>query len=198
MVPTQLLGRRTPNTASGIVWGKLQALGFETYGDYIRSPLWHRKQAAYRADPALPQSCICGAEDVQLHHRTYERLGAENLTDLYPLCSKCHGMLHVYVRRGLVSGDVDPEYFADADRSERYAADLDDAVERARRELASPVRLELLNRGMVSKLCARASEIRRLREHKERRTKVRAAVGAWPRRCDLATAEDMKQRIFEP
>ena len=38
---------------------------------------------------------VCYAQgDLQVHHRTYERIGYERLSDLTTLCADCHGMFH--------------------------------------------------------------------------------------------------------
>lgn len=49
---------------------------------------------------------MCGAtEGLQLHHMTYERIGAEELTDLIPLCETCHNIVHVLDVRGEMALD---------------------------------------------------------------------------------------------
>lgn len=64
------------------------------YYEYIRSPAWAKKKAQYRASK-LPQTCVvCGVWKVDLHHRTYARLGREKLTDLTPLCREHHTQAH--------------------------------------------------------------------------------------------------------
>lgn len=65
-----------------------------SYAAYLRSDHWQNVKTRYRTSK-LPQSCVvCGAERVDLHHRTYERLGRERLTDLVPLCREHHGEAH--------------------------------------------------------------------------------------------------------
>lgn len=85
---------------------RLAALGFASYGEYLRSPGWIETRGRFRVSQ-LPQECICGAEDVHLHHLTYERLGRERLSDLLPLCRKCHQMVHELERRGLIGLDLE-------------------------------------------------------------------------------------------
>lgn len=64
------------------------------YAEYLRSTHWVNKRAEYRASD-MPQACVvCGAKRVDLHHRTYDRIGAERLTDLVPLCREHHGEAH--------------------------------------------------------------------------------------------------------
>ena len=72
---------------------RLRPLGFFRYKDYLRSDHWREVRDRYRASD-LSQACRCGAEKVALHHKTYVRLGQEELTDLEPLCSRCHRAEH--------------------------------------------------------------------------------------------------------
>lgn len=74
------------------------------YRDYIRSAAWAEKRAAYRRSN-LPQGCyVCGARKVDLHHKTYKRLGAERLTDLLPLCREHHFRAHDMLRNAKAAG----------------------------------------------------------------------------------------------
>ena len=50
--------------------------------DWIKSFWGHRCVLCY------------SMEDIQVHHRTYERLGREEMTDCVPLCSECHTKHH--------------------------------------------------------------------------------------------------------
>jgi hypothetical protein len=80
--------------------GQLQALGYGSYEDYLRSPHWPslRKQAARE----LVYICVCGADrHLHLHHMAYARLGHERLADLRWLCERCHHMVHDLERKGL-------------------------------------------------------------------------------------------------
>lgn len=80
---------------------RTQRFGHPTYGDYLTSSDWYRLKARYRRSD-LPQDCqLCGAGDeIDFHHRTYERICEEELTDLIPLCGPCHRLAHALVRRG--------------------------------------------------------------------------------------------------
>lgn len=45
---------------------------------------------------------MCGSKgNLQLHHRTYKRLGREHLSDLVPLCKIHHEQAHNLVRSGV-------------------------------------------------------------------------------------------------
>jgi hypothetical protein len=64
------------------------------YKVYINSAAWKAKKEEYWASGRLRKCYLCGAstgEQTDMHHRTYERLGREDLDDLVPLCAKpCH------------------------------------------------------------------------------------------------------------
>ncbi len=75
-------------------YDRLSQLGFQTLEEYQCSELWLRTKRRYRSSD-YPQRClVCGACDFDLHHRTYARLGEEELFDLVPLCSMHHKQLH--------------------------------------------------------------------------------------------------------
>jgi len=56
----------------------------------------------------LRQTCrVCADPNVDLHHRTYIRLGDEKMTDLEPLCREHHEAVHDLEEEWRASG-VDP------------------------------------------------------------------------------------------
>lgn len=65
-----------------------------TYGNYLSSKHWKelRAEVLKRWD-GLCENCGTRAAK-EVHHKTYERLGRELLTDLTPLCSECHRAEH--------------------------------------------------------------------------------------------------------
>jgi hypothetical protein len=72
----------------------LARLGFRTLQEYRQSDLWRNTKQRYRSS-TYPQQClICGATRFDLHHRSYARLGAEELFDLMPLCRWHHDQPH--------------------------------------------------------------------------------------------------------
>lgn len=102
---------------------RLRELGFTSYRDYLASPRWRATKARYYGS-SQPQECICGeTEGLQLHHLTYERVGAEELTDLTPLCATCHAMIHVLEARGDLG--LDFAGFVSEQRAARYAEDTE-------------------------------------------------------------------------
>ena len=67
------------------------------YTNYLASPQWRA-----RADAAITRArhrCqVCYADRwfcrLNVHHRTYERLGRERPDDLIVLCRHCHDLFH--------------------------------------------------------------------------------------------------------
>lgn len=76
------------------------------YSEYLRTAEWNRRrQVALKI--ADHKCMICSsAEVLQVHHRTYERLGCEKQTDLLVLCHDCHDLFHRYRRLMLASKEV--------------------------------------------------------------------------------------------
>lgn len=103
---------------------RLRELGYDNYSAYLKSPAWRDLKAQYRASD-LPQICMCGSDEVQLHHTTYERVGAERLDDLIPLCRHCHTQAHVLEAQGVIELDLKGFYY-DAERAAANAL-LEDA-----------------------------------------------------------------------
>lgn len=75
-------------------YASLNRLGFQSLEEYLGSELWRETKRRYRSSD-YPQRClICGANEIDLHHRSYARLGEEELFDLVPLCHRHHDQLH--------------------------------------------------------------------------------------------------------
>ena len=64
-----------------------------SYADYLRTPQW---QARARAAKERAGECaLCPATtSLEVHHRTYVRIGCEHPRDLVVLCSRCHRRHH--------------------------------------------------------------------------------------------------------
>lgn len=80
---------------------EIAALRALPYREYLGCSHWQRlrqvkmKEAEYRC-----QLCY-SSRQLQVHHRTYERLGCEYLTDLIALCDNCHVRFHkILPKRG--------------------------------------------------------------------------------------------------
>jgi hypothetical protein len=64
------------------------------YADYLQTDHWKEKRKkALRFANFKCQICN-GSKDLNVHHRTYERLGNELLGDLTVLCVDCHAIFH--------------------------------------------------------------------------------------------------------
>ena len=65
------------------------------YREYLKSKAWDKKRKdRENIDGKL---CICGQDHFtrfDTHHKTYERVGYENLSDLVRLCKECHKKYH--------------------------------------------------------------------------------------------------------
>lgn len=82
----------------------LNQLGYESYRDYLASEHWQKvKKAFYNSSlckrfdqNAACDSCerIMARNNLHLHHKTYERLGHERLTDFSLVCENCHSKIH--------------------------------------------------------------------------------------------------------
>ena len=70
------------------------------YINYMASNEWRLKRLArLKLDEFTCQTCN-EKEYLEVHHRTYERLGDENVeTDLITLCSECHKAITDLIRR---------------------------------------------------------------------------------------------------
>lgn len=67
--------------------------GEADYDAYLRSEHWQRmRRLVLSITEGRCRHCRRPADDV--HHKTYERLGAERITDLVALCRRCHLRAH--------------------------------------------------------------------------------------------------------
>jgi len=71
------------------------ALRSLSYPEYLQTDHWQnlRKRALGRAHYRC-QLCNTNGTQLDVHHRTYERLGHERLGDLTVLCTDCHAKYH--------------------------------------------------------------------------------------------------------
>lgn len=76
-------------------------LGFASYSSYLKSSTWKKTKQKFfqskfvmRLEGYLVCSCCKSSTKLNVHHKTYERLGKEKLTDLVLLCEECHNKTH--------------------------------------------------------------------------------------------------------
>lgn len=74
--------------------GKQVWVGKDEYILYLKSKTWKNKKNKYKKS-GFPTFCwACEAQNnIQFHHRTYNRLGWEPMSDIIPLCASCHNEL---------------------------------------------------------------------------------------------------------
>jgi len=85
-----------PQGATPLVPGSERERELRTmpYRDYLQTPEWQeRRKAALKRAGYRCQVCNRG-RTLHVHHRTYERRGAELASDLIDLCDECHALYH--------------------------------------------------------------------------------------------------------
>ena len=60
--------------------------------EYLDSPAWQMKRNAVMKRDGY--QCVCGAKATEVHHKTYDNIGKEPLSDLVFLCKVCHEKAH--------------------------------------------------------------------------------------------------------
>lgn len=87
--------RYQPGAGNGKTkWMRVKRWNYDLYGEYMRSDEWNKvRQACLERDG---RACmICSAtHNLCAHHRNYDRLGYERLSDLTTLCWSCHRHAH--------------------------------------------------------------------------------------------------------
>lgn len=73
---------------------RIIALQSMPYSEYLRSPEWQEKRKKALRFAGFKCQLCNSAERLNVHHRTYERLGQELLGDLITLCNDCHSIFH--------------------------------------------------------------------------------------------------------
>lgn len=96
-------------------------MGFSTYTEYTRSDHWRNFKAEYYK--TRKKKCgRCGkTKNIQLHHKTYARIGKELPEDVIPLCGRCHGMTHRFVSAGVPLGGAHMLVERKRKKSRRYS-----------------------------------------------------------------------------
>lgn len=80
------------------------------YQMYLSSKAWAETRAKFFEQ--VGQQCICGSTATQVHHKTYDNIGKEELlTDLVGLCKECHGNIHESGNSNSPSDNTGKEYW---------------------------------------------------------------------------------------
>lgn len=64
------------------------------YKEYLYTYHWQRLRKLKLSEVDYRCQVCYNNQHLQVHHRTYERLGNEKLTDLTVLCDECHKLFH--------------------------------------------------------------------------------------------------------
>lgn len=91
---------------------RLQDLRTMPYHEYLQTPEWDAKRQLILARDKHRCRVCNSTEQLNVHHRTYERRGNEDLDDLTTLCQPCHEYFHNRKEQVVL-----PEGFEDVFRS---------------------------------------------------------------------------------
>jgi shikimate kinase len=148
---------------------KAKALGFASYSDYLKSDHWQRFKRDCRRSFRPFRCAICHGFQhgggMVLHHKTYERLGSEQLTDVVLLCARCHDFLHIVHREN----DIPLESFLQAATRVAKAVETDSGALSRKRQQA----IERANRDrkLKAKAKRRAQTLAKERRKRQRQIK---------------------------
>ena len=99
----------TAQDVDSVVEGAIATLRRMRYSEYLRTAHWERVRTVALEEAG--HACeLCGhADRLEVHHRTYERLGFERPGDLIALCSDCHRDHHkALVLRAIRASEAAP------------------------------------------------------------------------------------------
>lgn len=77
---------------------RARRLGYASYAAYLQSPQWR----VFR-DRVKARACYCCGKrspSLQVHHISYDNLGAERPEDVVTVCDDCHAAIHGKVNDG--------------------------------------------------------------------------------------------------
>lgn len=81
------------------------------YEAYMKSDAWAAMKTRWIKSP-LCKGHVCHAKGcssskhIEFHHKTYARLGKENLSDIVMICRECHTKIHKLKRSGFSLKDA--------------------------------------------------------------------------------------------
>jgi 5-methylcytosine-specific restriction endonuclease McrA len=78
---------------------RVKELGYLSYRHYLRSEHWSRVRIRQIKEKGYICELCKSRNKLALHHKTYERLGAELVEDLQWLCRGCHRKVHNIKKR---------------------------------------------------------------------------------------------------
>lgn len=73
---------------------RMQPVNRQSYDDYLRSPDWKRRVAKImQRSNGICEGCLTNPAE-EVHHLTYEHVGAEFAWELRAVCGACHRRVH--------------------------------------------------------------------------------------------------------
>ena len=78
----------------------LREMGFDRLTDYEVSEGYQARRDLIWREQGEPGCFVCGRADVQMHHRSYRRLGEERASDLVALCEDHHYEVERRIKAG--------------------------------------------------------------------------------------------------
>jgi 5-methylcytosine-specific restriction endonuclease McrA len=89
------------------------------YAEYLQSAEWRaRADAVFEREHGRCQRC--GGPASEVHHKTYERIFCEPLSDLEAMCKRCHLLIH----GRLVGSDAERQERKQDRHQDRHLRDL--------------------------------------------------------------------------
>lgn len=93
----------------------------KNYFAYIKSSQWRQRTRAYYALHGNACAVCADTKTVQLHHKTYERLGEEMDADLIPLCDAHHKAFHSTIGGSKKNMVLETDAFVQGERHDNEA-----------------------------------------------------------------------------
>lgn len=93
IIPVRVYANSPVSTAQKVQWGSYE-LRVMPYPEYLKTEHWKKVSMECRHYYRF-RCAICNKKgETHVHHRTYERRGCEEPSDLVCLCAECHGKFH--------------------------------------------------------------------------------------------------------
>lgn len=94
------------STGTSLIPIKLKQLGFDNYQQYLQTDHWksirskyYRSKLPIRVENVIVCNVCKKQKRLNLHHKTYKRLGQEKLHDFILLCKDCHNLTHLVAKK---------------------------------------------------------------------------------------------------
>ena len=93
--PTYNPGRGLlPPADAQVLFASLRRLNLRNLAAYYETHHWQKFRHDWKFTSGRYRCVVCGDGYNHLHHRSYERLGAEGPEDVVPVCKECHEATH--------------------------------------------------------------------------------------------------------